>query len=213
MKELITETLKTFAPYILLVINLLVVPLLKRGYNSLLTFFSLPAGQQIEAIDYLQSAKIPTGSMGGLKHKIKMIGFKLHEDIDLSKCIIRLYYENRSKNSYLAKNLLRAKGMYAIKDNALNIRWSMTWLVLFFASLSAGEFYLSYMLFNNVAVDELNLIPAWVLLICSLVYGGTAFNFTCQYVSIWRGRKRFNEILKMYLLTAPLNSVGGRRCN
>ncbi|EPN3521443.1 hypothetical protein ACTW1T_000277 [Cronobacter sakazakii] len=207
MKEDLIELLRMTTPFILLVINIICVPWLKKRYYSWLTFFSLPTNQQIDAIDYLQVTKTPSSSMENLKHKIKMHGFKLHEDVFLSKCIIRLYYENKSKNGYLAKNLIRARGMYSVKDDMLHVNWAWLFPLVFFGFFSMVGFYFSYKLFIISGVNKSNLVPAWSLLLLGIVYGFIFFNFTCQFVSILLGKGRFNKLIKNYLPMTPLNSV------
>lgn len=143
MKQMATlngiEYLKLFSPFILLFITLIVVPLVKRKYDSWKTFFELPTNKKVDALEYLSNPELGTNALKALTHKIKMRDYRLHEDLDLSRKIVSYYYEAGGKNVRFSRCLLKGQGLYKSVKGNISINSKMVWGAILFGLVGVME--------------------------------------------------------------------------
>ena len=193
------EFFKMLSPFIILAISTILIPRLKRFYSSYISFFSLPTNKKIEAIEYINSYKKSSNTLEKLKHKIIISDYKLHEDTELSKCIISFYYEDISDNGYFSMSLLRIKGMYFFENKRIYVNVKNVLFALVFWLFTFLTYYLSYDFskdWNNSlpdAVFSISIIVAAVLYTCLMMIVSTRF------ISILKNKKRFNKYLSSRL--------------
>lgn len=189
------EFFKILSPFIILAISAILIPWIKRFYSSYISFFSLPTSKKIEAIEYINAYKESSNTMEKLKHKIIISDYKLHDNAELSKCVIGFFYEDISKNGYFAKSLLRIKGLYFIENaqiyvNVKNVLFALAfWLFTFFTYYLAYDFSVDW---NNAfpnAIFSISLIVAAVFYTCIMMIVSTRF------ISVLKNKKRFNKYL------------------
>lgn len=128
-----------------------------------------------------------------------MSDYKLHEDTELSKCIISFYYEDLSDNGYFSKSLLRIKGMYFFEKNRIYVNVKNVLFALAFWLFTFLTYYLSYDFSTDWnsglpnAVFSISLIAAAVFYTCIMMIVSTRF------ISILKNKKRFNRYLSSKL--------------
>ncbi|HHA1259671.1 TPA: hypothetical protein ACOEEM_004379 [Enterobacter asburiae] len=193
------EFFKMLSPFIILAISVILIPWIKRIYSSYISFFSLPTSRKIEALEYVNGYKKSSNTLKKIKHKIIMSDYKLHEDTELSKCIISFYYEDLSDNGYFSKSLLRIKGMYIFEKNRIYVNVKNVLFALAFWLFTFLTYYLSYDFSTDSnsglpnAVFSISLIAAAVFYTCIMMIVSTRF------ISILKNKKRFNRYLSSKL--------------
>jgi len=187
------DIFKAATPFIILMITALVIPILKRGNELRKTFFELPTGVKIEAIDYILAYKHTQHPLKSLSHKIKMEGYKLDKDVDFSSKVIKFYYSNRSKNSRFCRNLLKSRGMYSVDKVKIAFKPVMLFFLVIFSVLAFVQFILAFRFYNPNVTGIINAIPSVSLVIGGVVYAGVVLLITYQCIIIGFSKKRFNE--------------------
>lgn len=193
------EFLKILSPFIILVISAVLTPWIKKFYSSYISFFSLPTSRKIEAMEYINGYKKSSNTLKKLKHKIIMSDYKLHEDTEISKCIISFYYEGISDNGYFSKSMLRIKGMYLIENKRIYVNVKNVFLALAFWLFTFLTYYLAY----DFSADWNNGLPNAVfsvsLLVAAVFYTFIMMVVSTIFISILKDKKRFNNYLSSKL--------------
>ncbi|MFL9148386.1 hypothetical protein AB9E65_05970 [Escherichia coli] len=193
------EIFKILSPFIILTISVILIPLMKKFYSSYISFFSLPTSKKIEGIEYINGYKKSSSTLEKLKHKIIINDYKLHEDTNFSKWVISFYYEDIGKNGYFSKSLLRAKGLYVIANNSINVNIKNTLFALAFWLLTFCLYYLSYYFSPGLNNGLANAVLAISLIVSALFYTCIMLIISSRFISIVLNKKRFNEYLRSKL--------------
>jgi len=188
-----SDIFKAATPFIILLITALVIPLLKRGNESRKTFFELPTGVKIEAIDYILAYKHTAHPLKSLSHQIKMEGYKLDNEVDFSSKVIKFYYNNRSKNARFCRNLLKARGMYSVDKARIAFKSSMFACLIMFYGLAFAQVFFGYKLYNPNATGIINAIPSYSLVLGGVAYACVVLLITYQCIVIGVSKRRFNK--------------------
>lgn len=194
------EFFKILSPFIILTISVILIPLMKKFYSSYVSFFSLPTSKKIEGIEYINGYKKRSCTLEKLKHKIIINDYKLHEDTNFSKWVINFYYEDINKNGYFSKSLLRAKGLYVITNNSINVNIKNTLFAVVFWLLTFCLYYLSYYFSPGLNNGLTNAVLAISLIVSTLFYTCIMLIISRRFISIISNKKRFNEYLRSKLI-------------
>lgn len=193
------EIFKTLSPFIILAITHLLTPRIKTLYSSYISFFSLPTSKKIEAIEYINEYKKSSNTLEKLKHRMMISDYKLHEDTELSKCVISFFYEDIGKNGYFAKSLLRAKGLYVYEDKGISINVRNILVALAFWFLAIAVYALAYHFSPDLNNGMPNAILAISLIVSTVFYMGMMLILSSRFISIISNKKRFNNYLSSKL--------------
>lgn len=193
------EFLKMLSPFIILIISTVLIPRIKTLYSSYISFFSLSTSKKIEIIDYINEYKKSSNTLGKLKHRIMISDYKLHEDTELSKCVISFFYEDIGKNGYFAKSLLRTKGLYVYEDKRISINSRNTLVALAFWFLAIAVYALAYHFSPGLNDGMPNATLAISLIASTVFYMCMMLILSSRFISIISNKKRFNNYLSSKL--------------
>lgn len=190
-----TEFFKMLSPFIILAISTILIPWIKRFYSSYISFFSLPTDKKIEAMDYISGYKASSNTIEKLKHKIIISDYKLHEDTELSKCVIGFFYEDVSKNGYFAKSLLRIKGLYVIESGNIYVNVKNVLFAMAFWLFTLFTYYLAFKMSVYLDKGLPNAILAISIIVAAVSYTCIMMIVSIRFISVLKNKKRFNKYL------------------
>ena len=199
MNKEYVEFLKMLSPFIILAISTILIPWIKRFYSSYISFFSLPTSKKIEAIEYINGYKKSSNTLEKLKHKIIISDYKLHENTELSKCVISFFYEDISKNGYFAKSLLRIKGLYVIENGRIRVNVGNVLFALAFWLFTFFTYYLAYYFSADWNKGLPNAIFPFSLIVAAVFYTFLIMIVSTRFISVLKNKKRFNKYLSSRL--------------
>lgn len=137
--------------------------------------------------------------MEKLKHKIIISDHKLHEDTELSKCVISFFYEDISKNGYFAKSLLRIKGLYVIENSRIRVSVKNVLFALAFWLYTFFTYFLAYCFSADWNKGLPNAIFPTSLIIAAVFYTCIMMLVSTRFISFLKNKKRFNKYLSSKL--------------
>lgn len=187
-----SKVFSLLTPFVILLITFVIIPVIKRKIDESKTFFELPTQVQIEAIDYISKYEKSKASLKSIHHKMKMEGYRLSENMTFSEKIIKFYYLDKSKNARFSRTLLKAQGIYKIKEDSISIRYSSLFLLLFFIVATFYLFFFGFVTFNYRLSFLLNFFSI-VLMGLGFLYAYVVGFIAYQYIVFYRGKNRFNE--------------------
>ncbi|HDG8849400.1 TPA: hypothetical protein PFV63_002603, partial [Klebsiella pneumoniae] len=119
MEQSSVELIKLTTPFFQIIVTVILIPLIKKGYESRRTFFSLPLQKKMDAIAYLKRHQSSDSRLEKAKHKIIMGGYRLFNDVELSTGIIEFYCENEEKNARFCKAVLSERSYITFENGVI----------------------------------------------------------------------------------------------
>ena len=90
MEQSSVELIKLTTPFFQIIVTVILIPLIKKGYESRRTFFSLPLQKKMDAIAYLKRHQSSDSRLEKAKHKIIMGGYRLFNERELLNFTVRM---------------------------------------------------------------------------------------------------------------------------
>ncbi|EPY5209398.1 hypothetical protein VSR89_15735 [Klebsiella pneumoniae] len=196
MELSIVESIKLAAPFFQIIVTVILIPLIQKGYESRRTFFSLPLQKKMDAIAYLKSHQPSDNKLEKAKHKIIMGGYRLSNDVNFSRKIIEYYYDNEETNARFCKAILSERYYYCFENGVIKTR-KIKYHVNIMIYIITILLYINLFYVKSSTVIYNAHFPAEpVIIIATGIYSYLSWRILRGYLSIRLNKKRFYNFLR-----------------
>lgn len=196
MEQSSIELIKLTTPFFQIIVTVILIPLIKKGYESRRTFFSLPLQKKMDAIAYLKRHQSSDSRLEKAKHKILMGGYRLFNDVELSKGIIEFYYENEEKNARFCKAVLSERSYVSFENGVIKASKKKYHINLMIYIIT-GLLFVNYHYVDSTTVIYNAQLPAEpVIILAIILYSYLSLLVLYRYLCIQLNKKRFCNFLR-----------------
>ncbi|MEV9626131.1 hypothetical protein AB0220_20225 [Klebsiella pneumoniae] len=196
MEQSSVELIKLTTPFFQIIVTVILIPLIKKGYESRRTFFSLPLQKKMDAIVYLKRHQSSDSRLEKAKHKIIMGGYRLFNDVELSTGIIEFYCENEEKNARFCKAVLSERS-YITFENGVIKASKKKYHINFMIYIITALLFVNYHYVDSTTVIYNAQLPAEPFIILAIIlYSYLSLLVLYRYLCIQLNKKRFCNFLR-----------------
>lgn len=196
MELSIIESIKLAAPFFSILVTAILIPLLKKGYESRKTFFSLPPQKKLAAIAYLKRHQASDSKLEKAKHKIIMREYRLFTDAILSKNIIEFYYDNEEKNARFCKAILSERHYYIFDGGVMKVSKIKHQINIIIFIITALLWFNVFLVNTDSVIYTVHLPAKPVIISASVLYSILSVVVLYKYLCIQLNKKRFCNFLR-----------------
>lgn len=196
MEQSSVELIKLTTPFFQIIVTVILIPLIRKGYESRRTFFSLPLHKKMDAIAYLKRHQSSDSRLEKAKHKILMGGYRLFNDVELSKGIIEFYYDNEEKNARFCKTVLSERSYISFENGVIKAS-KKKYHINFMIYIITALLFVNYHYVDSTTVIYNAQIPAEpVIILAIILYSYLSLLVLYRYLCIQLNKKRFCNFLR-----------------
>lgn len=196
MEQSSVELIKLTTPFFQIIVTVILIPLIRKGYESRRTFFSLPLHKKMDAIAYLKRHQSSDSRLEKSKHKILMGGYRLFNDVELSKGIIEFYYDNEEKNARFCKAVLSERSYISFENGVIKAS-KKKYHINFMIYIITALLFVNYHYVDSTTVIYNAQIPVEpVIILAIILYSYLSLLVLYRYLCIQLNKKRFCNFLR-----------------
>ncbi|MFQ8139240.1 hypothetical protein ACKGMA_24180 [Klebsiella pneumoniae] len=196
MEQSSVELIKLTTPFFQIIVTVILIPLIKKGYESRRTFFSLPLQKKMDAIAYLKRHQSSDSRLEKAKHKIIMGGYRLFNDVELSTGIIEFYCENEEKNARFCKAVLSERS-YITFENGVIKASKKKYYINFMIYIITALLFVNYHYVDSTTVIYNAQLPAEPFIILAIIlYSYLSLLVLYRYLCIQLNKIGFCNFLR-----------------
>lgn len=195
MEQSSIELLKLATPYFQIIITVILIPLIRKRYESQRTFFSLPVQKKIEAIAYLKRQQSSTGKLEKAKHNIIMGGYRLFSDVELSKGVIEFYYDNEERNARFCKALLSERYYFSFENGVIKSSKQKYHINIMLYLITALLFVNIHFVTSTTVIYNVHLPAEPAIILAAFIYSCLSLIVLYRYLCIKLNKKRFYNFI------------------
>lgn len=191
MELSIVESIKLAAPFFQIIVTVILIPLIKKGYESRRTFFSLPLQKKMDAIAYLKRHQPSDNRLEKAKHKIIMGGYRLSNDVNFSRKIIEFYYDNEEENARFCKVLLSERYYYCHENSVIKARKIKYHINIMIYIITVLLYVNLFYVKSSTIIYNAHLPAEPVIIIATGIYSYLSWKVLRGHLSVQLNKKRF----------------------